>query len=277
MNQDAFSDYSALSDEEWFSKITGEADDRQGRPLFDLPPENLQTSTVGRSGKPILRDAFMFWQFVRRMLIQQGNGLSRNTQVMDFGCAWGRIIRYWLRDLPAKNLHGFDIEDRFLSIAKQHVRGPNYTLSQARPPLPAPDSSFDVIYAFSVFSHLPRDVADAWIEEFARVLKPGGIACLTTRPRAHIEFAGSDVDKTAHAGNYAQVITDKNDALRRYDDGEFIFYPAHGGGGLAAETYGEAIIPASYARTNWSALELVTFAENYSATYRQPCFVLRKN
>ncbi|MFQ3894616.1 class I SAM-dependent methyltransferase [Sphingobium sp. R-7] len=264
--------YTELSDEEWFSKIAGD----NGAPQFNLPPESLQTSTVGRSGRPILRDAFMFWQFVRRMLIINGNGLSRRTQVADFGCAWGRIIRFWLRDLPATNLHGFDIEERFLSIAREHVVGPSYTLSQARPPLPAADNSFDVIYAFSVFSHLPQDVADAWINEFARVLKPGGIACLTTRPRAHIEVAGSAIDNTAHADTYAKVITQKDEALRRYDAGEFIFYPAHGGGGLSAETYGEAIIPPNYARENWGALELVKFAEHYSETYLQPCFVLRK-
>jgi SAM-dependent methyltransferase len=149
-------------------------------------------------------------------------------------------------------------------------------LSRPRPPLDLPGNSIDLIYAMSVFSHLPADVADAWIAEFARILKPGGIACLTTRPRAHIEHAGSDADRTAHAGEYAGIFADRESALAAYDAGRFIYYPSGGGGGLAGETYGEAVIPPAYAREHWKELELVDFAQGYSATYLQPCFVLRR-
>lgn len=218
----------------------------------------------------------MFWQFCRHMLVEHGNGLGDDTKVMDFGCAWGRIIRFWLRDLPPENLHGVDVEERFLSYARRDVPGPQFTLSKARPPLAVQDASLDLIYAFSVFSHLPADVADQWVAEFARVLKPGGLACLTTRPRAHIEVAGTEASRGAHADDYARIITGKNDALARYDAGEFIFYGAHGGGVLAEDTYGEAIIPPGYASRHWRELELARFAENYSPSYLQPCFVLRK-
>jgi SAM-dependent methyltransferase len=269
--------YAALSDEDWFNKIAGLSDTNNEQPLFPLPSENLQTSTVGRSGTPILNDAFMFWQFCQNMLIQHGNGLSDATKIMDFGCAWGRIIRFWMRDILPENLHGFDVEDRFLTLAREHVPGPRYTLSKPTPPLPVETASLDLIYAFSVFSHLPQTIADAWIAEFARVLKPGGIACLTTRPRAHIEFAGTEAAKGAHTDTYARIITERKETLARYDAGEFIFYPAHGGGGLSAETYGEAIIPPVYAKTHWNALEYIGFFENYTASYLQPCFVLRKH
>lgn len=265
-----------MTDEEWFARIAGSADTDHGRPLFPLPDSQIQVTTTGRSGTPILRDAFRFWLFCRERLIQDGNGLSRNTTVMDFGCAWGRIIRFWLRDISAENLYGFDIEDRFLSIAKRDLPGCNFALSRASPPLAAPDNSFDLIYAYSVFSHLPQGLTDSWVSEFARVLKPGGIACLTTRPRAHIEIAGTDAGKSAHQATYAKVITERDAALSRYDAGEFIFYAAHGGGGLAAETYGEAIIPPAYAERNWRELELIGFFENYSDSYLQPCFALRK-
>lgn len=265
-------EYADLTDEAWFEQIAG----CDKTPLFPLPDERTQTGTVGKSGGAALRDAFMFWQFCRRMLVEHGNGLSAETQVLDFGCAWGRIIRFWLRDLPPGNLMGADVEERFLSFAKAHINGPRFMLSQPRPPLDVPAGSVDLIYAMSVFSHLPRDVADAWVAEFSRILKPGGIACLTTRPRAHIEIAGTEASKGAHADDYARIITEKERALARYDTGKFVFYGAHGGGGLDADTYGEAIIPPAYAHRNWTKLDLVDFAENYSASYLQPCFVLRK-
>lgn len=261
-----------LTDEQWFAQISGKA---TGTPRFPLPDADLQTSTVGRSGEPILRDAYMFWQFCQQQLRAEGNGIGHDTKVLDFGCAWGRIIRYWLRDIEPQNLYGFDVEERFLKLAREHVPGPTYTLSKAAPPLPAPaeDNTFDLIYAFSVFSHLPEKLTNQWIAEFARILRPGGIACLTTRPRAHIDQSGNA--STKHAAAYARLFNSPAEALARYDAGEFIFVPEHGGGGLSAETYGEAVIPASYAK-NWSQLELVGFFEKYSATYLQPCFVLRK-
>lgn len=266
-----------MTDEEWFARVAGLDGSQNGQPLFPLPDSQIQTSTTGRSGTPILRDAFLFWQFCRERLIQDGNGLSSNTKIMDFGCAWARILRFWLKDIPPENLYGYDVEDRFLSFAKRDLPQCNFTISSANPPLPSPDNSFDLIYAYSVFSHLPQGLTDRWISEFARVLKPGGIACLTTRPRAHIEIAGTDAEKTAHRDIYAKVFTDRDAALARYDAGEFIFYPAYGGGGLAAETYGEAIISPAYAEKNWHELELIGFFEKYSTNYLQPCFALRKS
>lgn len=264
-----------MTDEEWFGQISGKTMP-DGNPKFPLPDPKLQTSTVGASGEKILKDAFMFWKFCKQNIIIYGNGINDQTKVLDFGCAWSRILRFWLKDIPAANMTGYDVEERFLSIARKDVPGCDYQLIKPFSKLPAADGTFDLIYAFSVFSHLPPKLADDLILEFARVLKPGGIACLTTRPRAHIEVAGSKEVKTAHADIYAKVIQNKREALSRYDEGEFIFYPLHGGGGLTAETYGEAIIPERYARDHWKSLDLIAFRQNYSETYLQPCFVLRK-
>jgi len=51
--------------------------------------------------------------------------------------------------------------------------------SHAIPTLPIPDASIDLVYAFSVFSHID-EFELAWLAELRRVLKPGGIAYLTT-------------------------------------------------------------------------------------------------
>ncbi|WP_341197215.1 class I SAM-dependent methyltransferase [Hyphomonas chukchiensis] len=260
--------FQLLTDEQWFDHVVSQ---------FQVPPEDIQSGTVGRAGVPVLRDGFLFWQFARHMLQQHGNGLSGETKVMDFGCAWGRILRYWLRDLPAQNLYGSDVQERLMAFARRDVPDCNYAINNPSPPSQMASDSFDLIYAFSVFSHLPADVADPWIDEFARILKPGGIACLTTRPRIHIERAGTDAIKGDRAGALTKIITDREHNLKRYDAGEFIYYPGGGKAGLASETYGEAIIPEAYARQNWQSLELVGFFENYTQTYMQPCFVLRKS
>ena len=49
------------------------------------------------------------------------------------------------------------------------------------PHLPFTDALFDQAYCGSVFSHIP-DQADAWLCEFARVIKPGGSLYATFLP-----------------------------------------------------------------------------------------------
>ena len=50
----------------------------------------------------------------------------------------------------------------------------NFEQSAVEPPLRFADGSFDIVYAYSVFSHLSERVQLRWVEEFARILRPGG-------------------------------------------------------------------------------------------------------
>ncbi|GAB1582788.1 methyltransferase domain-containing protein [Phyllobacterium phragmitis] len=252
------------TDEQWFNTLIG----RDRAPIFGLPDARTQRGTVGKDGEDALNDALMFWQFIRRIAAAEGKTITSSSKILDFGVSWARILRFFLRDTPAQNLYGVDVEDRFLEHARRDVPSVNYSLISPEPPLPFESNKFDIIYAFSVFSHLPQRIADGWVTEFARVLKPDGIACLTTRPRAHLRT------KTEL---YAKAIGNPAEAEARYDRGEFVFYPLHGGGDLAESHYGEAIIPRAYVEKEWSRhLTVRGFYENYSPSYLQPCFVLKK-
>ncbi|WP_293680907.1 class I SAM-dependent methyltransferase [uncultured Phenylobacterium sp.] len=48
-----------------------------------------------------------------------------------------------------------------------------------QPPLPYADQTFDLVYALSVFTHLPQDHQFAWLDELRRVLKPGRLLLTT--------------------------------------------------------------------------------------------------
>lgn len=249
-------------DETWYRALAGVDRD----PLFGLPPETMQNKTVGKSGHNAMRDAWMFWQFIRRMAAQHATPVIADTRILDFGVSWGRILRYFLRDTAPEYLAGVDVTPEFLSEARNHLPGYcDLRLSRPMPPLPHSDNSVDIIYAFSVFSHLPEHIARTWAFEFQRILKPGGIACLTTRPRRHLH---SDLCKRLAKDPIETHVT-------RYDNGEFVFFAEYGGLGLSEDIYGEAIIPPRYIENNWP-LELISFEEKYSETYLQPCFVLRK-
>src|SRR5262249_43220439 len=53
-------------------------------------------------------------------------------------------------------------------------------VNRAEPPLDFESAKFDVIYAFSVLTHMPADLQAAWMREFRRILKPRGHLIFST-------------------------------------------------------------------------------------------------
>ena len=50
------------------------------------------------------------------------------------------------------------------------------SVNELAPPLRYEDGQFDLVYAISVFTHLPHDLERAWIDELGRITAPGGLA-----------------------------------------------------------------------------------------------------
>lgn len=100
-------------------------------------------------------------------------------RVFDFGCASGRVIRHFLAQSNVSEVWGSDINQRHIRWLYEHLPERivpvfNHTL----PMLPCEDNYFDVVSAFSVFTHIDT-FETAWLAELRRILKPGGMAYLT--------------------------------------------------------------------------------------------------
>ena len=55
-------------------------------------------------------------------------------------------------------------------------------MNPLHPPLVYPGEAFDLVYAFSVFTHLPESIQFSWMRELSRVLKAGGYLAISTLP-----------------------------------------------------------------------------------------------
>lgn len=96
--------------------------------------------------------------------------------VLDIGCGAGELSEA-LAQAGARPV-GVDIADGALRRARERMPAAELRLWADGEPLPAPDSSFDVVWAGEVIEHVP-DVAP-WLSELRRVLRPGGELLLTT-------------------------------------------------------------------------------------------------
>jgi ubiquinone/menaquinone biosynthesis C-methylase UbiE len=100
-------------------------------------------------------------------------GLQSGMSLLDLGCGSGRLASKIGQKLAIGYL-GLDIVKEFLAYAK--TRSPanyrfeiNHSLS-----LPAANQSYDFGCAFSVFTHLLHSESYLYLQDFHRVLKPGG-------------------------------------------------------------------------------------------------------
>jgi hypothetical protein len=173
----------APSDEQWF-----EYNLNPQTWIPDLPPANIQIRFTGATGRQNLTQAFEFYKFVLGRL-PPGNGAR--YRILDFGGGWGRILRFFLRDIPAERLVLTDCFTDAIDCANSLHPPYKVVKNGVAPPLPFDRSSVGSCFAFSVFSHLSEKAARNWITHLGEVLVDGGKLFITTRGPSQIEAARS--------------------------------------------------------------------------------------
>src|SRR5580658_6634103 len=101
----------------------------------------------------------------------------RAWRALEIGCGPGRLVKPLSRHFG--EIHGVDVSDEMIKLARQRLADiPHahfHTTDGASLPQFA-DASFDFIYSYAVFQHIPsRDVVFEYMREIRRLLKPGGV------------------------------------------------------------------------------------------------------
>jgi SAM-dependent methyltransferase len=146
-----------------------------------LPPARLRAQ-VG----PSHADASFFLesgrehaQLIRELLADAGASVDALDTLLDWGCGCGRVLRHWA-DLPSTRVCGCDIDVRMVAWCARNLPFAEVRVTAIDPPLPYDTDAFDLVYAFSVFTHLTEDLQRAWMRECRRILKPRGYLLIST-------------------------------------------------------------------------------------------------
>ncbi len=116
--------------------------------------------------------------------------------VLDFGCGAGRTLRHLLVDWPGAELWGCDVDRESIDWLREHGAG-RITAFQVNdePGLDVAEGHFDIVLAFSVFTHLSLHWA-GWMTELHRVLAPDGLLYATFLAPSFAEpWAGETLDE----------------------------------------------------------------------------------
>lgn len=101
------------------------------------------------------------------------HGLADGATVFDLGCGSGRTAQALQRSGWQGSYFGSDIVERFAERVRQ--RCPGYSaVAHSEPTIPMPDHSVDLLFHWSVFTHIPVEECYLYMRDIYRVLKPGG-------------------------------------------------------------------------------------------------------
>jgi SAM-dependent methyltransferase len=101
---------------------------------------------------------------------------------LDFGCGWGEVGRFFLRDFRADDMVGMDLDPERVAFCRNGDLPGRFEVAAIGKPLPFEAAAFRLITAPSALADACPDILGLWMAELLRVLAPGGLIVLMTDP-----------------------------------------------------------------------------------------------
>lgn len=146
------------------------------RDTMPIPsPEDRERYSVGHDA--------MYWFTglcdYLKVLAEAAKNKVTIERYIDFGCASGRVLRHFAAQSDIQEIWGSDINARHIRWLCEFMPPTVKPIANhCIPQLPIGDKTFELISAFSVFTHIDT-FETCWLAELKRILKDGGMAYVT--------------------------------------------------------------------------------------------------
>ena len=253
-----------LDDDLWALLLTLEYDDFPGIRSFlpALPPRSIQEKWNGASGPALAAQSVAFYRKLKEIQGRFGQPGLADAKVLDVGCGWGRLTRMLARDLKPGNLYGCDPVEEILDVCRETGVPARLERSEFLPERFPFETDFDLIFAFSVLTHVSEPAAKAALRAAAKSLEPGGLFVFTIRPASYFDVNPLMAEAAGRLGSpYV-----------------FVAHPAEDHPQYAGEemTYGESIITLPWIEEHSSDEFEITDVAMMTADIYQVVVTLRK-
>ena len=198
-------------------------------------------------------------------LKKHGSSLTSCTSILEFGCGFGRLLQYVAKAAPQAQISGCDIFDKAVNACRKTFPNGRFVQNRSTPPVDLESDQFDLIYSYSVFTHLAEENHAAWLKELARLLKPGGFMIHTSKSHAFLKraqiFSPESIEKFQLPTSVSAFIASNH---------PYFYIP------YSSETpeYGLTIISRDYVEQNWAqyaGIDLVEYWEEALEAYPEGC------
>ncbi len=206
-----------------------------------------------------MKSSKVFWRLTKTYLEACGGNFNLGTRVLDVGVGWGRNYRWILRDLPASNIVGIDVDPKAIQTCRGAMPYGNFRLVAPTDDYPIDGGKYDIVIAYSVFSHLSERAATSVLNAIHRVLKQNAIVALTTFRCAHIDVWSQQTEVAVYGELLASADFNRIEWWERATEGQHLYLQTGGGDpSRPAESYGEAVVPKGWFERQ-SGFRLVSF------------------
>jgi SAM-dependent methyltransferase len=231
----------------WINVDAYMAYDEFRKELPPLPPdERMSVVSVGGVGG-FLEGGFGGFMAVWRAAERVGVDVGSFRDVLDFGCGCGRTLRYWKHYADRVKLRGCDVDRAAVEWCKKNIDFVDVYHSPLEPPLAYANDSFDLVYSISIFSHLSEKNHLEWVEELARVTRPGGHLVLSIHGFRAMERLLADSARTSINGISSPEVSNASNVLQKHG---FAFIRQDGM--VNPDLYGMTFISPDYIAKNWT-------------------------
>lgn len=160
--------------------------------LFAVPPEEMawaqnmemppieEMRLIGSNSVPIfLQQGTRMAKVLSNNIKEYFGDVPPTLKLLDFGCGVGRVL------LPLSTMldvqwHACDVNGNAIEYLRRAVPGCKSFVTGYEPSLPFDNNMFDCIYSISIWTHLPIALQLPWLLEIKRILRPGGLALIST-------------------------------------------------------------------------------------------------
>lgn len=210
--------------------------------LPSMPPAQVQRDWTGTDGKPLMAQSCAFIRDVAEAFQEQVGGSLSDATVLDYGCGWGRLLRLLLLYSRPERIWGLDPWDRSIELCREHRIPVNLAVSDYLPKsLPVGGTRFDLVFAFSVFTHLSPTCARQVMTTLRTYMNDKGLLAITVRPPDYWRI---------HSYLAPELTAEAMIALHR--NAGFAFIP-HNRAPIDGDiTYGDASYSLDYIQNSWS-------------------------
>jgi len=231
--------------------------------LPEMPSDQFQREWTGSSGHALLRQSCAFVRSMERAYKRLTGRPLEGRTILDYGCGWGRLLRLMYRFSRPEQIYGVDPWDLPIETCRRtRVLGNLAQCDEVPPALPFEGVTFDLVYAFSVFTHLSEKTADAVLRAIRRRIDGKGLLVLTIRPVNYWS-----VHSHYPPGTSIELMRTRHRELG------FAFIPHERPPIDGDVTFGDTSIALDYIERNWTEWQLAGTERNKIDPYQLVLFL----
>jgi SAM-dependent methyltransferase len=233
------------------------------RILPAMASEDVQRSWTGDSAYGLLRQTLAFTRILEYWHLRLTGRPIDGRSILDFGCGYGRLARIMYYFTDPQNYYAVDPWDRSIELCRQANLPGHIAISQYLPEsLPFDGVKFDLIYAFSVFTHLSERAAKLAFRTLRRYIAKKGLLVVTIRP---VDYWRLD--------HVAATVPNTLQLIAAHRNCGFAFNP-HVRDRIDGDiTYGDASMSLDFVRDNFKQWQILQVDRSLDDPYQLIVFV----